>query len=170
MALIVLGISIFLNTIYLLISETIANKLTTNPLSWYERGHHILTYHNRGSRDNNWILWFFTWVYFLIDDVWQQISPLFKRLDPAPMCSDRDLTTRALVCECLGGKVAYRNRIAGELERISIPLSIYSLAKQIQLVTPQFSAIACIYCTLCNNKTIGVGFVNKITAFGRIQF
>jgi diadenosine tetraphosphate (Ap4A) HIT family hydrolase len=35
-----------------------------------------------------------------VDDIWQQIAPLFKRPGPAPECSDSELLTMALVGEC----------------------------------------------------------------------
>jgi len=35
-----------------------------------------------------------------VDDIWQQIAPLFKRPGPTPECSDSELLTMALVGEC----------------------------------------------------------------------
>ena len=43
---------------------------------------------------------FVTWMYVLVDDLWQQIAPLMKRPGPAPQCSDSELITMALVGEC----------------------------------------------------------------------
>jgi hypothetical protein len=45
---------------------------------------------------------FCLWMYVMVDDVWQQISPLFKRPGPANECSDSELLTMALVGECRG--------------------------------------------------------------------
>lgn len=41
-------------------------------------------------------------VYVIVDDIWQQIAPLFKRPGPQPQCSDSELLTMALVGECRG--------------------------------------------------------------------
>lgn len=43
-----------------------------------------------------------TYAYVIVDDIWQQIAPLFKRPGPAPECSDSELITIALVSECKG--------------------------------------------------------------------
>ena len=45
---------------------------------------------------------FCTWMYVVVDDIWQQIAPLFKRPGPQPICSDSELITMALVGECRG--------------------------------------------------------------------
>ena len=45
---------------------------------------------------------FCTWMYVIVDDVWQQIAPFFKRPGPAPLCSDSELLTMVLVGECRG--------------------------------------------------------------------
>ena len=45
---------------------------------------------------------FCLWMYVAIDDIWQQISPFFKRPGPQPVCSDSELITMALVGECRG--------------------------------------------------------------------
>ncbi len=45
---------------------------------------------------------FCTWVYVIVDDIWQQIAPLFKRPGPVPEVSDSELITMALVGECRG--------------------------------------------------------------------
>src|SRR5260221_1759505 len=43
---------------------------------------------------------FCLWMYVTVDDMWQQIEPLFKRPGPNPECSDSELLTMALVGEC----------------------------------------------------------------------
>ena len=43
---------------------------------------------------------FCLWMYVMVDDIWQQIEPLFKRTGPAPECSDSELLTMAIVGEC----------------------------------------------------------------------
>jgi hypothetical protein len=48
---------------------------------------------------------FCTWMYVVIDDIWQQISPLFKRPGPQPICSDSELMSLALIGECRGWNV-----------------------------------------------------------------
>jgi len=45
---------------------------------------------------------FCTWMYMIVDDIWQQIAPLFKRPGPKPVCSDSELITMAIVGECRG--------------------------------------------------------------------
>lgn len=45
---------------------------------------------------------FCTWMYVIIDDIWQQIGPLFKRPGPAPEVGDSELITMAVVGECRG--------------------------------------------------------------------
>ena len=45
---------------------------------------------------------FCTWMYVIIDDVWQQIAPLFKQPGPAPEVGDSELITTAVVGECPG--------------------------------------------------------------------
>lgn len=42
------------------------------------------------------------YVYTLVDDIWQQIEPLFRRPGPKPQCSDSELLTIALVSESRG--------------------------------------------------------------------
>jgi hypothetical protein len=34
-----------------------------------------------------------TWMYVVIDDVWQQLAPRYRRPGPAPQCSDSELLT-----------------------------------------------------------------------------
>jgi hypothetical protein len=48
---------------------------------------------------------FCTWMYAIIDDLWLQMAPLFKRPGPKPDCSDSELITLALVSECRGWDV-----------------------------------------------------------------
>jgi Transposase DDE domain len=48
---------------------------------------------------------FCLWMYVLVDDLWQEIAPLFKRPGPAAECSDSELLTMALVGECRGWAV-----------------------------------------------------------------
>jgi len=43
---------------------------------------------------------FSTWMYAIIDDIWQQIAGLFKQPGPQPECSDSELITMAIVGEC----------------------------------------------------------------------
>ena len=45
---------------------------------------------------------FCTWMFVIVDDIWQEIAPLFKRSGPQPVCSDSELLTMALVGECRG--------------------------------------------------------------------
>ena len=45
---------------------------------------------------------FCLWTYTLVDDIWQEISWLFKRPGPKPECSDSELITIALIGESCG--------------------------------------------------------------------
>lgn len=45
---------------------------------------------------------FCLWMYVIVDDMWQEIAPLFKRPGPTAACSDSELLTMALVGECRG--------------------------------------------------------------------
>ncbi len=45
---------------------------------------------------------FCLWAYVLVDEVWPQIAPYCRRPGPAPVCSDPELVTMALVGECRG--------------------------------------------------------------------
>src|SRR5262249_55025951 len=45
---------------------------------------------------------FCTWMYVIVDDLWKQIAPLFRRPGPAPLCSVSELLAMALICECRG--------------------------------------------------------------------
>ena len=46
-----------------------------------------------------------TWMYVIVDEIWQQVAPQFARPGPAPRCSDSELLTLFLVSECLGWDV-----------------------------------------------------------------
>ena len=48
---------------------------------------------------------FCTWMYMIIDDIWLQIAPLFKRPGTKPEYSDSELVTMAIVGECRGWDV-----------------------------------------------------------------
>jgi hypothetical protein len=48
---------------------------------------------------------FCTWMYVIVDELWQQSAPLFRRPGPAPACSDSELITLVLVGECRGWDV-----------------------------------------------------------------
>lgn len=48
---------------------------------------------------------FCLWMYVVVDDVWQPLSPLFRRPGPPPVCSDSELLTLAIVGECRGWDV-----------------------------------------------------------------
>ena len=46
---------------------------------------------------------FVTWMFVIIDDLWQPIAPLYRRPGPDPTsCSDSELITMAIVSECRG--------------------------------------------------------------------
>jgi IS5 family transposase len=45
---------------------------------------------------------FTTWMFVLIDDIWQQIAPYFSHPGPQSECSDSELMTLAIVGECRG--------------------------------------------------------------------
>lgn len=44
-------------------------------------------------------------VFVIVDDIWEEIAPLFKRPGPAPECSDSELIAIALISECRGWDV-----------------------------------------------------------------
>jgi hypothetical protein len=48
---------------------------------------------------------FCLWMDVVVDDIWREIAPLFKRPGPAAECSDSELLTMALVGECRGWEV-----------------------------------------------------------------
>ncbi len=43
---------------------------------------------------------FCLWMYVMVDDIWREMVPLFKRPGPNAACSDSELLTMALVGEC----------------------------------------------------------------------
>jgi len=45
---------------------------------------------------------FVTWMYCMIDEIWQQIAPVVTRPGPLPACSDSELITMAVVGACRG--------------------------------------------------------------------
>jgi hypothetical protein len=45
---------------------------------------------------------FCTWMYTIVDEIWQQLAPRFRRPGPAPACSDSELITLVVVSECRG--------------------------------------------------------------------
>ncbi len=48
---------------------------------------------------------FCLWVYVIVDDMWQEMRPLFKRPGPQAVCSDSEILTMALVGECRGWSI-----------------------------------------------------------------
>jgi len=48
---------------------------------------------------------FCTWMYVVVDDIWLNIAPFFKRPGPAPECPDSELLAMALIGECRGWDV-----------------------------------------------------------------
>lgn len=48
---------------------------------------------------------FCTWMYVIIDDIWQEISPLFKRPGSKPVCKDSELIAMTIIGECRGWDV-----------------------------------------------------------------
>lgn len=42
------------------------------------------------------------WAYCLVDEVWARIAPYCRRPGPAPLCTDAELVTMALISECCG--------------------------------------------------------------------
>ena len=57
---------------------------------------------------------FCTWMYMIVDDIWQQSAPLFKRPGPKPECSDSELITMTIVGECRGWDVETEMRAIGK--------------------------------------------------------
>src|SRR5438477_8558604 len=45
---------------------------------------------------------FCLWTYVVVDDLWRELAPYWRRRGPAPVCSDSELLTLALVGECRG--------------------------------------------------------------------
>jgi IS5 family transposase len=41
-------------------------------------------------------------MYVIVDDIWKELAPKFKRPGPKPMCSDSELLAMALIGECRG--------------------------------------------------------------------
>ena len=48
---------------------------------------------------------FCLYVFVIVDDIWKEIAPLFKRPGPTPDCSDSELIAIALISECRGWDV-----------------------------------------------------------------
>jgi len=48
---------------------------------------------------------FCLWVFYIVDEIWQQIEPRFERRGPKPECSDSELMAMALIGECRGWDV-----------------------------------------------------------------
>ena len=48
---------------------------------------------------------FCLWMYFVVDEIWLKIAPIFKRPGPRPDCSDSELLAMALIGECRGWDV-----------------------------------------------------------------
>jgi hypothetical protein len=79
---------------------------------------------------------FCTWMYVIIDDLWQQIAPLFKRPGPQPDCSDSELLTLAIVGECRGWDVETEMLSYWQEHRDLFPE--YSFTKSLQSTAAQF--------------------------------
>jgi len=45
---------------------------------------------------------FCTWMYVIVDDLWQQLAPQLARPGPQPTCSDSELIAMSLIGECRG--------------------------------------------------------------------
>ena len=45
---------------------------------------------------------FCLWMYVVIDEIWRQIAPMFKRPGPNPVCADSEVLAMALIGECRG--------------------------------------------------------------------
>ncbi|MBA3948236.1 MAG: IS982 family transposase [Herpetosiphonaceae bacterium] len=48
---------------------------------------------------------FCTWMYVVVDTLWQPLAPRFARPGPAPQCSDSELITMFVIGECRGWDV-----------------------------------------------------------------
>ena len=48
---------------------------------------------------------FCLWMYFVVDEIWLEIAPFFKRPGPQPECSDSELMAMVLIGECRGWDV-----------------------------------------------------------------
>ena len=75
---------------------------------------------------------FCTWIFVIVDDIWQQIASLYKRPRPAPLCSDSELITMALIAEARG--------IDSEREMLAFwrPVPSYSFSKSFQFLGPAY--------------------------------
>jgi hypothetical protein len=65
----------------------------------------VITHHPVTQEDRNMITDFddfCIWVYVIVDDIWEEMAPLFKRPGPKPICSNSELITMALVGEYRG--------------------------------------------------------------------
>ncbi|MCJ7624602.1 MAG: IS982 family transposase [Anaerolineaceae bacterium] len=45
---------------------------------------------------------FCTWVFVIVDDIWKEIEPIYKRPGPKPKCSDSELIAMTMIGECRG--------------------------------------------------------------------
>ena len=45
---------------------------------------------------------FCVWMYVMVDDIWQEIAPLFKCPGPEPQCSHSEIMAMSLIGECRG--------------------------------------------------------------------
>ena len=45
---------------------------------------------------------FCTWVFVVVDEIWQQMEPLIHRPGPEPICTDSELIAMSLIGECRG--------------------------------------------------------------------
>ncbi len=43
---------------------------------------------------------FVTWMFVIIDDIWQEIAPVYSRPELLPRCSDSERITMTIVGEC----------------------------------------------------------------------
>ena len=63
---------------------------------------------------------FCTWMYLIVDDIIEQITPLLKRPGPKPDCSDSELITMAIVGECRGWDVETGLPTGQKLEELGL--------------------------------------------------
>ena len=73
---------------------------------------------------------FCTWMYVIVDDIWQQIAPFFKRPGPAPLCSDSELLTMVLV----GGMGSLWGSVFGALLLTVLPEVLHAVKEYNVLV------------------------------------
>lgn len=64
---------------------------------------------------------FCTWMFVIVDDIWQHLAPQFARPGPVPDCSDSELLTLFLVSECLGWDVETEALSRWQLHRDLFP-------------------------------------------------